>query len=150
MLPGISAEDCLFAELGVDPARNGRQSFEATSFLIRRRAFAPHSALILWQIGAIGERSVSRNVNWHGLRLLIRKLQQQYPFDHEVIVYEAAFSRRFPSFVKRTPLSELDKVSFSPMATLYVPATAPAPRDEEALAALEWKNPECLDKGDCA
>src|SRR5207244_11062689 len=27
MLPGISAEDCLFADLGIDPARNGCQSF---------------------------------------------------------------------------------------------------------------------------
>jgi precorrin-6B methylase 1 len=29
ILPGISAEDCLFAELGIDPSKNG-QSFEAT------------------------------------------------------------------------------------------------------------------------
>ena len=43
MLAGISAEDCLFADLGLDPGKNGCQSFEATDFLIRRRQFEPTS-----------------------------------------------------------------------------------------------------------
>jgi Tetrapyrrole (Corrin/Porphyrin) Methylases len=34
MLPAISAEDCLFADLGVDPGKHGCQSFEATDFLV--------------------------------------------------------------------------------------------------------------------
>ena len=34
MLPGISAEDCLLADLGVDSAHNGLQSLEATDLLI--------------------------------------------------------------------------------------------------------------------
>src|SRR5947209_10731330 len=54
MLPATSAEDCLFADLGIDPAGSGCQSFEATDFLIRRRKFDPSSNLILWQIGHIG------------------------------------------------------------------------------------------------
>jgi len=29
MLPGISAEDCLVADLGIDPASSGCQSYEA-------------------------------------------------------------------------------------------------------------------------
>ena len=33
MLPGISAEDCLFADIGLDPGKDGCQSFEATDFL---------------------------------------------------------------------------------------------------------------------
>ena len=36
MLPGISAEDCLFADLGVDPGIRGSQCFEVTEFLMRR------------------------------------------------------------------------------------------------------------------
>ncbi len=55
MLPGISAEDCLFAELGVDPAAAGCQSFEATHFLLFKRRFDPHCSLVLWQIGVIGD-----------------------------------------------------------------------------------------------
>jgi precorrin-3B methylase len=37
MLPGISAEDCLFADLGIAPVTFGCQSFEATDFLMRQR-----------------------------------------------------------------------------------------------------------------
>src|SRR5262249_52476141 len=36
MLPAISTEDCLFADLGVDPGIQGCQSFEATDFLLRK------------------------------------------------------------------------------------------------------------------
>jgi hypothetical protein len=57
MLPGISAEDCLFADLGIDPGRIGCQSFEATDFLVNRRKFDTSSHLILWQIGVIGDLS---------------------------------------------------------------------------------------------
>ena len=59
MLPGISAEDCLFADLGVDPAEAGCQSYEATRFLERRPAIEPRAALILWQIGVVGSANHS-------------------------------------------------------------------------------------------
>lgn len=54
MLPGVSAEDCLFADLGLDPARSGCMSYEATDFLLHRRTAAIDSVLILWQVGVIG------------------------------------------------------------------------------------------------
>ena len=63
MLPAVSAEDCLFAELGVDPADRGCQSYEATDFLNRRPRFDPSCALILWQIGVIGEDSIANTAN---------------------------------------------------------------------------------------
>src|SRR5215218_8387876 len=53
MLPGISSEDCLFADLGVDPGIYGCQSFEATDFLINNRTTDPRSSLVLWQIGVL-------------------------------------------------------------------------------------------------
>ena len=37
MLPGVSALDCLFADLGVDPSYPGLQVLEATDFLVRNR-----------------------------------------------------------------------------------------------------------------
>ena len=54
MQPGVSAEDCLVADLGVDPAVNGLQSYEASDFLRRRPAIEPTTALVLWQIGVVG------------------------------------------------------------------------------------------------
>ena len=55
MLAAVSAEDCLIADLGVDPAAGGCRSYEATDFLIYRRPLDPATALILWQVGALGE-----------------------------------------------------------------------------------------------
>src|SRR5262249_3850159 len=58
MLPGISAEDCLFADLTIDPRGLGWQCFEASDFLLRRRRFDPSVALILWQDALGGDGGV--------------------------------------------------------------------------------------------
>ena len=72
MLPGISAEDCLFADLAIDPGERGCQSFEATDFLLRRRLFDPTSALVLWQVGGIGVFDFHSRALWsrQGLAVL--------------------------------------------------------------------------------
>jgi hypothetical protein len=57
MLPATSSEDCLFADLGIDPATSGCQSFEATDFLIRRRKFDPCSHLISIRSSIITSRA---------------------------------------------------------------------------------------------
>ncbi|NET56219.1 MAG: hypothetical protein F6K47_08580 [Symploca sp. SIO2E6] len=95
MLPGISAEDCLFADLGLDPGKNGCQSFEATDFLIRGRKFDPTSILILWQIAMVGNLGFYEpEGHIHGLKILAEVLKQDYGANHEVTVYEARdFSR---------------------------------------------------------
>ncbi len=55
MLPGISAADCLYADLGIDPGQNGCQHFEATQFMLYHRRVDPTATLILWQIGLAGD-----------------------------------------------------------------------------------------------
>src|SRR6059036_2752839 len=84
MLPGISSEDCLFADLGVDPGQNSCQSFEATDFLASRRRFDPSSELILWQVGVLGESSVKRGMSCRPerLKVLIAHLRRHYPAHH--------------------------------------------------------------------
>ena len=39
MEPGISAEDCLIADLGIDPGMTGCQTFEASQFLFYKHRF---------------------------------------------------------------------------------------------------------------
>jgi hypothetical protein len=91
MLPGISAEDCLFADLGIDPGELGCQSFEATYFLINRRKFDTSSHLILWQIGVIGDISYDPyRDNKLGLHILANYLQKYYDHDYEVYIYQAS------------------------------------------------------------
>ncbi|MGH7336556.1 MAG: SAM-dependent methyltransferase, partial [Myxococcota bacterium] len=92
MLPSVSAEDCLVADLELDPAALGWQSFEASDFLLRPRRIDTHSALVLWQIGAIGVDDYRREALWsrEGLWVLESDLRASYPAAHEVVLYEAA------------------------------------------------------------
>ena len=54
MLPGISAEDCLFADLNIDPAIPGCLTYEATDLLVRKKPFVPSGHLIVYQVGCVG------------------------------------------------------------------------------------------------
>lgn len=54
MLPGVSAEDCLFADLNIDPSVPGCMTYEATDLLIRKKPLNPASHLIIFQVGCVG------------------------------------------------------------------------------------------------
>jgi uncharacterized protein YabN with tetrapyrrole methylase and pyrophosphatase domain len=137
MLPGISAEDCLFADLGIDPARNGCQSFEATDFLIHKRKFDTGCALILWQIGCIGEFTFSLELyGARGLRVLSEYLCQYYGDEHPAIVYEATEYPIFDPSIEHVPLAKLPEAQISPISTLYVAPQTQAPLDDEMLERL--------------
>ena len=60
MEPGISAEDCLYADLGIDPGRFGCQHFEASQLLFYERRIDPAGYLVLWQLALVGDRSLGR------------------------------------------------------------------------------------------
>jgi uncharacterized protein YabN with tetrapyrrole methylase and pyrophosphatase domain len=122
MLPGVSAEDCLFADLGVDPADNGCQSLEATDFLMRMRSIDPTQPLILWQVGVVGE-SAYRGASYSlaALPLLLRKLQETYPPDHPVVLYEAATEPGGRARCEKSTLVGLANVALTPFSTLFVP-----------------------------
>jgi uncharacterized protein YabN with tetrapyrrole methylase and pyrophosphatase domain len=135
MLPGISAEDCLFADLGIDPAVHGCQTFEATDFLLRHRQFDPASSLVIWQIGVVGEvRKHDRNRE--GLKLLTTELLNHYPPDHQVIVYQAAMYPIDRPIIHPVRLADLPKAPMSTVSTLYVPPCEQTPIDVEMLAKL--------------
>ena len=136
LLPGISAEDCLFADLGVDPARHGCQSFEATDFLIRRRPVSTSSALILRQIGLIGEFMLMGRRNERGLQVLTEVLTEAYGAAHEVVVYEAAPYSIGDPVVQRISLGRLPEATITDFSTLYVPPAAQAPVDPTMLDRL--------------
>jgi uncharacterized protein YabN with tetrapyrrole methylase and pyrophosphatase domain len=120
MLPGISAEDCLFADLGIDPGALGCQSYEATDFLIYSRKFDENVPLILWQISCIGQLTHEVENATKGIEALVNRLSDVYGSDHEVIVYEAA---RYPvclPLIHRTSISELEKAPITGISTLVV------------------------------
>jgi Tetrapyrrole (Corrin/Porphyrin) Methylases len=123
MLPAISAEDCLFADLGLDPGDDGAQSYEATDFLIRRRPFDRSSLLVLWQVGLIGVRDHrSQKECWNpaGLKLLGEVLAETYGAEHPAIVYCAATLPLCDPRIIHTTLGSLGAVAADAMATLVV------------------------------
>jgi hypothetical protein len=127
MLPAVSALDCLFADLGIDPADTGLQSYEATEFLVHRRTPDPSAALVLWQMSVIGQEGATADPSGRGLSILADYLGGWYPADHEVVLYEASpYSIASPA-IQRLSLVELGEAQPSAMATLYVPP-ARAPR----------------------
>jgi len=125
MLPAISAEDCLFAEVGLDPGIQGCQSYEATDFMVRPRNFDTSTPLILWQVGAIGEtEALFSFTTRNGLRILAEFLEPHYGSDHEVVVYEASEYPIVNSRIRFVHLADLPQVEVRTLATLYVPSLA--------------------------
>lgn len=137
MLPGISAEDCLVADLGLDPAKIGWQTFEATDFLVYRRLFDPSAGLVLWQIGAIGNLGVQKEgFAPLGLSLLRDALSATYGAEHEVIVYEAATMPTCDPLIHRVALKHLTKAPVTALSTMYVPPCKRAALDLAMVQAL--------------
>lgn len=132
MLPGISAEDCLLADL-VGPTRLlCWQSYEATDFLLHRRRIDPAVALILWQAGMLGEPSVRDDMQARPerLRVLTGALLKHYSPRHPVVLYEAAELPTCNPIIERVTLASLPRQTIYPQTTLYV-----APRRTTAYDA---------------
>jgi hypothetical protein len=136
MLPAVSAEDCLFADLGVDPGEVGCQSYEATDFLLRRRQVDPSAILVLWQVAVIGESRYSSDLPQDRLAVLVDYLRTWYDEKHPVTLYEASPYPFAEPLIDRLALGELVDVQPRPLATLYVPPATERPRDPEMAARL--------------
>ena len=134
MLPGISAEDCLFADLSIDPAMAGCQTYEATDFLINGRIIDPSSHVILWQIGVLGDATFKRYAyDTKGWPQLLQKLYTYYSPYHETYVYEAPIFPGVEPVIRKIPLYLLPQSGVSAISTLYIPP-ATQPRTDFALA----------------
>lgn len=128
MLPAISAEDCLFADLGVDPV-GGCCAFEATDFLLNHRGVDPSAHLILWQVGGLGDATYKAyHYEIRGLAQLARKLMSYYGPQHTVTLYEAPQYPGVQPLIRSGALHLLPQGAPTPNSTLYVPpASRPHP-----------------------
>ena len=122
MEPGISAEDCLYADLGIDPGTYGCQHFEASQLMYWERRIDPAGYLVLWQVGIIGNRSVGRfDIGPAYRALLVERLGQDYPPDHEVIIYRGATLPIEHPCIQRITLRELADVPLTAEETVVLP-----------------------------
>jgi siroheme synthase len=137
MEPGISAADCLFADLGIDPGRCGLQCYEATQFLVGERPIDSSALLLLWQVALAGNVAcVGFEPVPERLQLLVDKLLRWYKPDTEVILYEAATLPIADFRADRMALIDLPRARYREYTTLVIPpSTRPRP-DTLSRAAL--------------
>jgi diguanylate cyclase len=137
MEPGISAEACLYADLGLNPGRRGMQSWEATQFLINQRVLDPSALVLLWQVALTGNLDcVGFQPEPKRLRLLVDKLSRWYQPDHEVILYEAARLPIEDFRADRIGLADLPDANLNEYTTLVIPPAVEMQADEAVLTQL--------------
>ena len=137
MLPGISSLDCLWCDLGLDPAAAGCQIYAATDFLLQRRVPDTAGVLVLLQINVIAVDDHREQPDWSRLPVLVDYLREFYPDEHEVIGYEAAPYPIIAPVVERSSLSDLAGASLRPGMTLVVPPATEAVADRTMARKLD-------------
>lgn len=122
MEPGVSAEACLYADLGIDPGRRGVQSIEATQLLMCDRQLDPAGLVLVWQVALAGDLTCSRfHAEQAGLQALVDKLLRWYPPEHEAILYEAAQLPIDTPRADRLRLCDVPTAHYREFTTLVIP-----------------------------
>lgn len=137
MEPGISAEDCLIADLAIDPGKFGCQQYEASQFMFFKRRIDPSAYLILWQIGLVGDLNYGVSVTGAEYRkLLLSLLFEHYPENHEVILYQAATSPLKKIRNELIPLYQLVAAELKDYTTLVIPPAEPMQKNAELIEEI--------------
>ncbi|THU83556.1 tetrapyrrole methylase [Dendrothele bispora CBS 962.96] len=143
MLPGVSAEDCLFADLCIDPSNPGCLTYEASDFLIRERPVNVHSHLILFQVGCVG----IADFNFSGFdnskfTILVDRLEQEYGPDHTVVHYIAAMMPHQDPVTDKFTIGQLREPEIAKrvggVSTFYIPPKARKDINTDIIRLLEF------------
>lgn len=123
MLPAVSAEDCLFADLGIDPLHPGVQMLEATDMLLRQRTLLTDFHVIITCVGGIVFRGCDYLI--HNFHVMIKHLQEVYGSDYIITHYVGAQYPMCGPLIERISLSEFleeDTVKkITKISTIYIP-----------------------------
>jgi len=138
MEPGISAEDCLYADLGIDPGSHGCQHFEVNQLVFFKRRLDPTAYLVLWQVAMIANESISKaDASAPYRQLLVDRLSRDYPLDHEIIVYRAATLPIEKPRIRKATLRDIATITMTAEETVVVPPAEALQRDEEFIRRME-------------
>jgi len=141
MEPGVSAEDCLYADLGIDPGKFGCQHYEASQYMLYRRRIDTSAYLVLWQVGVAGDQSLARFSTGAAYRqVLVDVLARDYDLDHEVILYKAVTLPMHRPRIERLRLRDLPAANVDTHVTLVIPPGSSLQADptvRDCLAALD-------------
>lgn len=122
MLPAISAEGCLLADLGIDPGSDGYQGYEASQFLFFKKNLDTTCNIILWQIGVVGDETLTLfKPAKTGLAMLQEKLLQDYPAKHAMFLYESPILPIASPRMDKITLEQLPNAKINTITTLVIP-----------------------------
>ena len=137
MEPGISAEDCLYADLGIDPGAFGCQHYEASQLLYYKRRLDPSAYLVLWQVGAVGDQGLAGPASNNAYRqILLERLAKDYPLAHKIMVYRAATLPIHAPSIKRMALGKLADANIEAADTIVIPPARKLDPDVKTLRRL--------------
>ncbi len=137
MEPGISAEDCLYADLGLDPGQTGCCHYEATQFMTTSRNIDLCSYLILWQISIAGDITMKKfNSEMAYKQVLVDLLLSDYPENHKVIIYECAVLPVHQPRIETITLDKLATTHVTLKSTLIIPPIKNRKANEKTLKQL--------------
>lgn len=127
MYPGITTMDYLFADLEVDPSRNGCQILDATDYYVRKRRLNTDSQVIMLQIGAFADSKFDfQGYKRKNFNLLVQTLMEEYGGDSPCTVYRGSTFPGIPSEKVALNLSDLlnaetQRNHVTGVSTLYIP-----------------------------
>lgn len=137
MEPGISAEDCLYADLGIDPGKTGCSHYETSQFMFYKRNVDTSAHLILWQVALAGDKSLAKFSTGSAYRqVLVDLLLEDYPSDHQVILYQAKGIAIDTMRADTIALTELVDAELLMHTTLVIPPCSKMQTNEAVLAKL--------------
>jgi uncharacterized protein YabN with tetrapyrrole methylase and pyrophosphatase domain len=109
IVPGVSALECLFSDLGLDPLRDGCQIFSAEHFVEHGRRPDPSAALVV----SLSEETACTE--------LLQVLRTAYGAEHEVIIHEPARYAVLDPVIRRTAIGSMSEGDLAGVSHLYVP-----------------------------
>ncbi|WP_172299788.1 SAM-dependent methyltransferase [Pseudoruegeria sp. HB172150] len=123
MLPGVSAVDCMFADLEFDPAPYGCRMVEATDYVLMDRDYDPRTPLIIWQAGVVGDMTfnIVSGPTSQNTDLLKTRLLRDYPEDHPIISYVAATLAGMKPQTGVATVGTLETLKLNASSTCLVP-----------------------------
>ena len=136
MEAGVSALDCLVADLSLDPGEYGCLALETTQFLFYQQVLNPHCLVVLWQLGLAGDyefKGQEIDNNHRGLAILTKHLLSYYPPKHEVILYEAGVLAIERPRMEKIALEHLPNAKVCSLTTLVIPSIGLPPMDADVL-----------------
>ncbi|KAF3139663.1 hypothetical protein TWF569_008512 [Orbilia oligospora] len=123
MLPGVSVDDCLLADLGIDPSFIGCLTCEARDFMIHDHLGLTSRHVIMYEVGYLGFYGDDSKTDY--FQCFVNRLEDIYGNAHSLVNYTAAISPLMQPIVHHLTIEDLRKPEvrkqITSASTLYFP-----------------------------